>query len=65
MKDNNMNKTIEVKEKCQYSRPEISIVEIDREISLVMMSANPGEDPPEESLGQPGSFSIDPFRIIG
>jgi hypothetical protein len=50
------------KEKRKYSAPEINQIKIDKEISLVMMSANPGGDP-DESLQQ-DHFSLNPFKIF-
>jgi hypothetical protein len=48
--------------KRKYSTPEITEVKIDKEISLVMMSANPGGDP-DESV-QPEHFNLNPFKIF-
>jgi hypothetical protein len=45
-----------------YSAPEITEIKIDKEISLVMMSANPGGDPPEESM--PDNFNLNPFKMF-
>jgi len=50
-----------LKERRKYSTPEITEIKIDKEISLIMMSSNPGDDPPEESM--PGSFNLNPFKI--
>lgn len=50
------------KKKRKYSKPEITVVKIDNQISLVMMSANPGGDP-DESI-QPDHFSFNPFKIF-
>jgi hypothetical protein len=58
MKDNNDIK----KEKRKYSTPEITEIKIDKEISLVMMSANPGGDPPDESM--PDNFNLNPFKMF-
>ncbi len=49
-------------EKRKYSTPEITEIKIDKEISLVMMSANPGGDPPDESL--PDNFNLNPFKMF-
>ena len=45
--------------KRTYSKPEIEIVKIDNEISLVMMSANPTTDPTEGALDLKKN---DPFK---
>lgn len=41
------NQILEIKQKSkrQYIRPEITVIKIDNDISLVMMSAGPGNDP--------------------
>lgn len=57
--DNTKNKP---KEKRKYSPPEITAIKIDNEISLVMMSANPGDDPPEESM--PDNYNFNPYKIF-
>lgn len=44
-----------------YIKPEITRVEIDQEISLIMQSANPGGDPDE--FFNPGNFIQNPFKI--
>lgn len=49
------------KGKRKYSTPEITEIKIDKEISLVMMSANPGGDP-DESM--PENFNLNPFKIF-
>jgi hypothetical protein len=48
--------------KRKYSAPEITEIKIDKEISLVMMSANPGGDP-DESVQQ-DHFNLNPFKIF-
>gem|GEM_PF-755564 len=53
--------TTENKKKKRYSRPDITIIKIDNEISLVMMSANPDGDP-LESINA-GHFILNPFKI--
>jgi hypothetical protein len=50
------------KEKRKYSTPEITEIKIDKEISLIMMSANPGEDP-DESI-RPEHFNLNPFKMF-
>jgi hypothetical protein len=50
------------KEKRKYSAPEITQIKIDKEISLVMMSSNPGGDP-DESV-QADHFNLNPFKIF-
>jgi hypothetical protein len=62
MKKQNIEKPVVVKRK--YQTPEITEIKIDNEISLVMMSANPGEDPPEESIGGMDHFDLNPFKIL-
>ena len=52
---------MKAKEKKKYNKPEISIIKIDNEISLVLMSANPSNDPFESSL-QKDNSNIDPFK---
>jgi hypothetical protein len=49
--------------KRKYTPPVITEIKIDNEISLVMMSANPGGDPPEESMQQ-DHFNLNPFKIF-
>jgi hypothetical protein len=51
------------KEKRKYSTPEITEIKIDKEISLVMMSANPGGDPDETSMQQ-DHFNLNPFKMF-
>jgi len=51
----------ENKKKKRYSRPGITKIKIDNEISLVMMSANPDGDP-QESIN-PGNFILNPFKL--
>jgi hypothetical protein len=58
MKTDNFTPT----EKRKYSAPEINTIKIDKEISLVMMSSNPGGDP-DESLQQ-DHFNLNPFKIF-
>jgi hypothetical protein len=48
-------------EKRKYNRPEIKVIKIDNDISLVMMSANPGDDPTESIQSE--HFSINPFKM--
>jgi hypothetical protein len=48
--------------KRKYLAPEITEIKIDKEISLIMMSSNPGDDPPEESM--PDNFNLNPFKIL-
>ena len=50
-----------LQEKREYSTPEITEIKIDNEISLVMMSANPGGDPTESV---PDNFNLNPFKIF-
>jgi hypothetical protein len=50
------------KDKRKYSAPEITEIKIDKEISLIMMSSNPGDNPPEESM--PDNFNLNPFKIL-
>lgn len=59
-----MKNTINIRpeEKRKYLTPEIKVIKIDKEISLVMMSANPGGDP-DESLQQ-NHFSVNPFKMF-
>jgi hypothetical protein len=52
---------METKKKT-YSCPEITTIEIDNEISLVMMSAGPEGDPTESI--QPDHFSLNPFKLM-
>jgi hypothetical protein len=59
MKENNSTP----KEKRKYSTPEITEIKIDKEISLVMMSLNPGEDPPGEG-SMPDHFNLNPFKMF-
>lgn len=49
------------KVKRRYIPPVLLEIKIDKCISLVMMSANPGGDPEEYS--QPEKFSINPFKM--
>ena len=46
--------------KRKYINPEISCIKIDNEISLVMMSANPNNDPDESLNINP---TENPFKI--
>jgi len=57
------SKVIKPKEKREYLPPKITEIKIDKDISLVMMSANPGGDPPEDSM-QPDHFNLNPFKIF-
>jgi hypothetical protein len=51
------------KNKEKYDKPEINSIRIDNEISMVMMSAGPGDDPPEEvSLGD--CINRSPFKLF-
>ena len=38
---------MKTKDKKKYNKPEISVIKIDHEISLVMMSANPYNNGPD------------------
>lgn len=49
--------------KRKYNTPDIKVIKLDYEISMVMMSANPGEDPPEGSLN-PSHFNLNPFKML-
>jgi len=49
-------------DKREYQRPEISVIKLDNEISLIMMSANPNTDPFEASIQQ-DNLSNNPFKI--
>ena len=42
--------------------PEIKVIKLDNEISLVMMSSNPGGDP-DESIS-PDHFNLNPFKLF-
>ena len=53
------NKNIKIKKK--YTCPEICIIKIDNEISLVMMSANPEIDP-DEAFINTGNYTFNPFN---
>lgn len=44
-----------------YCRPEFTAIEIDKEISLVMMSANPNNDPQEGTGPGNDKKEDDPF----
>jgi hypothetical protein len=50
------------KTKRSYTAPEITEIKIDKEISLVMMSANPGGDPPD--IAMPDNFNLNPFKLF-
>lgn len=63
MKNQNLDQTQMVTEKRKYNRPEITVVEIDNEISMVMMSAGPQNDPEEVSIN-PGNFNFNPFKML-
>ena len=52
----------EPEERRKYMPPEIKVIKIDNEISLVMMSANPGGDP-DESI-QTDHFNLNPFKLF-
>ena len=58
---NIIQNNMETKGKKKYCSPEISVIKIDNDISLVMMSSGPQEDPTESI--QPEYFSIDPFKL--
>ena len=65
-----MEKITNTKGKKSYIKPEFSMVQIDNEISLVMMSGNAtpdGEDGdgfhPNSSI-KPDNFGINPFRLL-
>ncbi len=46
----------------KYNMPEVTVIKIDNDISLVMMSADPNNDPPETSL-QLDYFNFNPFKL--
>ena len=46
--------------KRKYNRPEINLIKMDNDISVLMASANPVHDP-DESI-QPEHFSFNPFK---
>ena len=48
-------------DKREYTRPEISVIKLDYEISLVMMSIGPSSDPFEAK--QTEGFSGNPFKF--
>ena len=56
-----INKTKEINIKRSYSKPQIERIQLDNEISMVMMSAPPAD--PDGSL-QPDNFSINPFKMM-
>jgi hypothetical protein len=56
------NTNIKTEEKRKYMPPEIKVIKIDNEISLVMMSSNPGGDP-DESI-QADHFNLNPFKMF-
>jgi hypothetical protein len=57
---NNLEKNTTIKRK--YNRPEITEIKLDNEISMVMASANPFNDP--DSSIQPDQFSLNPFKML-
>jgi hypothetical protein len=56
------NTIIKTEKKRNYMPPEIKVIKIDNEISLVMMSSNPGGDP-DESI-QKDYFNLNPFKMF-
>ena len=48
--------------KREYNSPDVTVIKIDNEISLIMMSADPYNDPSETFL-QPDHFSFNPFKL--
>jgi len=61
MKNQIVFQNIKDTDKRKYQRPEISVIKLDNEISLIMMSANPNSDPFEAK--QSDHFNINPFKI--
>jgi hypothetical protein len=49
--------------KLTYSPPEIKLVMLDNEISLILQSAVPDPSEPGASLIAPEHFNNDPFKI--
>ena len=46
----------------KYNMPEVTVIKIDNDISLVMMSADPNNDPPETFV-QSDHFIANPFKL--
>jgi len=61
MKNQIVFQNIKDTDKRKYQRPEISVIKLDNEISLIMMSASPNSDPFETKLSY--HFNINPFKI--
>ena len=64
-----MNNNNRLVEKLIYSKPSIETIMLDNEISLVLQSYEPPEDPGSDtppgdpsSMYSPGYFNNDPFR---
>jgi len=51
----------EITKKRKYSSPDIAVIKIDNDISLIMMSANPYHDP--DGSIQQEHFSFNPFKM--
>lgn len=49
--------------KRKYNRPEITEIKLDNEISMVMTSAGPYDDPDEISV-KPDHFNLNPFKML-
>ena len=48
--------------KKNIKKPEVAVIKIDNDISLVMMSADPNNDPPETFV-QSDHFIANPFKL--
>jgi len=61
MKNQNIFQKMGTTKKRKYSSPDLTVVKIDNDISVFMVTADPYHDP-SESL-QSEHFSINPFKL--
>jgi len=63
----NMKQEQNITSKRKYNRPEITVIKLDNEISMVMASFGPGANPdhdPDDVSMQPDHFSLNPFKML-
>jgi len=50
-------------EKRTYTTPQLMRVELDNEISLILVSGNGGDDPNNPNAYAPTHFNNDPYKV--